>query len=51
MSRMSIAAVAASLLMASSALASGLYPSQVFQNSGPPGRNNKHKGGIVAADG
>jgi hypothetical protein len=51
MSRISIVAVAASLLVASSALASSLYPSEALQNSEPPGKNNKHKGGIVAMDG
>jgi len=53
MSRISMVAVLASLLMASSAVASNLYPSHApgLQNSEPPGGRSKHKGGIVAADG
>ena len=54
MSRMSIVAVTASLLMASSAFASSLYPSHAlgFQNSPPPGHHKvKSKGGVVGADG
>jgi hypothetical protein len=48
--RLSIAAAAA-LIMASPAFASTLYPGKALQNLVPPGKNNKHKGGIVAADG
>ncbi len=52
MSRISIAAVAASLLMASSAFASALYAGHEpgLQNS-EPGARGKHKGGVVGADG
>jgi hypothetical protein len=51
MSRISILAVAASLVMASSAFASTVYPSHALQNPVPPGGKSKHKGGIVSATG
>jgi len=51
MSRASMIAVIASLLMASSGFASSLYPNHALQKPVPPGKNNKHKGGIVASDG
>jgi hypothetical protein len=49
-SRVSIVAIAASLVMATSAFASTLYPSGV-QDSATPGKHGKPKGGIVGADG
>jgi hypothetical protein len=51
MSRISIVAVAAALIMAAPAFASQVYPNKALQNPVPPGKNNKHKGGVVAADG
>lgn len=52
MSRISLIAVAASLLMAAPAAASAVYPGhQPGQISAPPGGKSKHKGGIVAGDG
>jgi hypothetical protein len=53
MSRISILAAAASLVLASSAFASALYPGQPsgFHHLVKPGSKAKSKGGTVAADG
>ena len=53
MFRISILAVAASLIMASSAFASALYPGQTLGSHHPvsPGKKAKSKGGIINSDG
>ncbi len=52
MSRLSILALATSMVMASSAFASALYPDQTgLHHSVSPGKKAKSKGGIVASDG